>query len=174
MKNLVRFMIASLKTARFAIVAAFVVGAAGSALAADLPKEGNYDYTSCWSGVSHAITFSNTHSAFSYEMTGTSQSNPPGGFADKNTFRCVGINHALGGKNGGSAVCDAVDPQGDKRLAYFSFEGEKAVRETVAGTGKYDGIVMTASSVKPLGPFPTIKPGTFQACNRQTGNYKLK
>jgi hypothetical protein len=25
-----------------------------------------------------------------------------------------------------------------------------------------------------LGPFPLIKPGTFQTCNRQTGTYKLK
>ncbi len=28
-----------------------------------LPKEGNYDFTSCWSGVSNAIAFSKTHSA---------------------------------------------------------------------------------------------------------------
>lgn len=26
----------------------------------------------------------------------------------------------------------------------------------------------------PAGPFPTIKPGTFQNCNRQTGTYKMK
>jgi len=25
-----------------------------------------------------------------------------------------------------------------------------------------------------LGPFPMIKPGTFQGCNHQTGTYKLK
>jgi hypothetical protein len=25
-----------------------------------------------------------------------------------------------------------------------------------------------------LGQFPTIKPGTFQGCNRATGTYKLK
>jgi hypothetical protein len=28
--------------------------------------------------------------------------------------------------------------------------------------------------VHPLGPFPVIKAGTFQDCNRQTGTYKLK
>ena len=31
-----------------------------SACAAELPKEGSYDYTSCWSGVSNTITFSKT------------------------------------------------------------------------------------------------------------------
>lgn len=112
--------------------------------------------------------------AFSYEMTGASRSNPSGGFADKNTFRCVGENHSFGGKTGGTAVCEAVDPEGDKRLTYFFFQGEKVVRETVAGTGKYDGMVMTGSTVQSLGPFPVIKPGTFQSCNRQTGTYKLK
>ena len=42
-----------------------------------------------------------------------------------------------------------------------------------AGTGKYEGLVRTAS-VQTLGPFPAIKPGTFQNCNRQTETYKLK
>jgi hypothetical protein len=173
--KIVRLLIAlSGQTAQFALGVFAVAVAAGFAFAADIPQEGSYDFTSCWSGVSNAITFSNTHSANSYEMTGTSQSHPPGGFADKHTFRCVGVNHSLGGRAGGTAVCEAVDPQGDKRLTYFSFEGEKAVREAVAGTGKYDGMIMTGSSVKPLGPFPVIKPGTFQSCNRQTGNYKLK
>jgi len=32
----------------------------------------------------------------------------------------------------------------------------------------------TTTTVAPLGPFPVIKPGTFQDCNHQTGNYKLK
>jgi hypothetical protein len=50
-----------------------------AALAADLPKQGNYDITNCWSGVSNAIAFSKTHTTSSYELTGTSRSNPPGG-----------------------------------------------------------------------------------------------
>lgn len=175
MKELARWIIHRPEKALFVIAATFIVAiATGTALAADLPKEGSYDFTSCWAGVSNTISFSNTHSAFSFELTGTSQSNPPGGFADKNSFRCVGSNHSLGGKNGGIAVCEAVDAQGDKRLTYFFFEGDKTVREAVAGTGKYDGMVMSNSSVKPAGAFPTIKPGTFQSCNRQTGNYKLK
>jgi hypothetical protein len=175
MRQLAKWKLLSGAQAHLAIATAFVVASAvSSVLAAELPKEGSYDFTSCWSGVSNTIAFSNTHSAFSYELTGMSQSHPPGGFADNSAFRCVGVTHALGGRNGGTAVCEAVDPQGDKRLTYFSFDGDKTVREAVAGTGKYDGMVMTGSAVKPLGPFPTIKPGTFQSCNRQTGNYKLK
>jgi hypothetical protein len=48
-----------------------------------------------------------------------------------------------------------------------------ALAATLAGTGKYEGLQMGGTSV-PLGSFPSIKPGTFQACNRQTGTYKLK
>ena len=150
-----------------------VAAAVGSAFAADLPKEGRYDFTACWSGVNSVIAFSKTHSAFSYEMTGVVRSDPPGGLFDKNTFRCVGMNYSLDGKAGGTVVCEAVDPDGDKRLTFFTIAGDKVVRENVTGTGKYDGMV-ASGTVAPLGPFPTIKPGTFQNCNRQMGTYKLK
>lgn len=156
-----------------ALVAALAV--AGSAAAQTLPKEGNYDYTSCWSGVSNLIAFSKTQSAYSYEMTGTSRSNPSGGFADKNTFRCVGTNASIDGKNTGMAICEGIDPSGDKRLTYFSFLADgKVVRVTVAGTGKYEGMTTSASTVTGQGPFPVVKAGTFQDCNHQTGTYKLK
>src|SRR5882757_4887108 len=148
--------------------------AASSAFAAEMPKEGNYDYTACWSGVNNVITFSKTHPGSSHETTGTIRTNPPGSVFDKNTFRCVGMNASLDGKNTGSIVCETMVMDGDKRLAYFSVGNDgKVTRETVAGTGKYEGMV-TTGTVEPLGPFPAIKAGTFQACNHQTGTYKLK
>jgi hypothetical protein len=59
-------------------------------------------------------------------------------------------------------VCEGVDKDGDKRLAhYVSTPDGKLIRETVAGTGKYEGMVET-STTTPLGPFPVIKAGTFQ------------
>ena len=146
---------------------------AGVASAADLPREGQYDFNACWAGVSNAIDFSKTHTASSYEMTGTIRSNPPGGIFDKETFRCVGTTYALGEKNGGTTVCEAIVTDGAKRLTYFFASDGKVVREHIAGTGKYEGLT-TSGAVQPLGPFPVIKPGTFQDCNHQTGTYKLK
>jgi hypothetical protein len=155
------------------LVAALMVG--GAATAQTLPKEGTYDYTACWSGVSTVIAFSKTHSAFSYEMTGSTRTNPPGGMFDKNSFRCVGMNASFGGKNTASTACEAIDRDGDKRLAYFSLTSDgKVIREEIAGTGKYDGMVTSGTTVAPLGPFPVIKAGTFQNCNHQKGAYKLK
>jgi hypothetical protein len=107
-------------------------------------------------------------------MTGTIRSNPPDGMFDKNSFRCVGMNASLGGKFAGSTVCEAIDVDGDKRLSNFSLASDGSLtREIVGGTGKYEGMTMTGT-VHPLGPFPVIKAGTFQDCNRQTGTYKLK
>lgn len=147
---------------------------AGAAAAQSLPKEGSYAYTACWSGIANSIAFSKTHFAFSYEMTGTSRSDQPGSYGDKTSFRCVGMNASFAGKVRASTTCEAIDSDGDKRLSYFSTGSDGiTVREQVTGTGKYEGMV-TQTTVTPLGPFPVIKPGTFQNCNRQTGTYKLK
>ena len=158
---------------RYAL-ALLIVASPFSAFAAELPKEGSYDFTSCWSGANNVITFSKTHTASSFEMTGTNRSNPPGGVFDKNTFRCVGMNSSLDGKITASTVCEAIDGDGDKRLTYFSTGDGKVTRTFVLGTGKYEGMVNTTGTVQPLGPFPAIKAGTFQDCNHQTGTYKLK
>jgi hypothetical protein len=158
----------------FYLVALTGLASAGSAFGAELPKEGSYDYTACWSGVNNVITFSKTHTASSYEMTGTIRSNPPDGLFDKNSFRCVGMNASLGGKFTGSTVCESMDVDGDKRLSNYSLASDGSLtREIVRGTGKYEGMTMTGT-VHPLGPFPDVKAGTFQDCNQQTGTYKLK
>jgi len=138
-----------------------------------LPKEGGYDYTACWSGVSNPIAFSKTHNASSYEFTGTTRSNPSGGMFDKNSFRCVGMTDSFNGKVSGRTVCETNDGDGDKRLTVFSASDGKVTREFVAGTGKYEGMEFIGT-VEPLGPFPVIKAGTIQDCNHQTGTYKLK
>ena len=145
-----------------------------STLAGELPKEGNYDFISCGSSVNSAITFSKTHTASTWEQTGTNRSNPPGGLFDMSTFRCVGIYASLDGTVTVYGVCEAIDPDGDKRLTSFSFDDGKVTRGNAAGTGKYEGIVVTQNSFEPLGPFPTIKDGTSQGCNHLTGTYKLK
>lgn len=148
--------------------------AAGAAVAQTLPKEGSYDYTACWSGTNNVMDFSKTHTANTYEMSGTILSNPAGGLLDRATYRCLGIQTSFDGKQGGGNVCEAIDRDGDKRLSRFSLASDgKVTREVVTGTGKYEGMVEN-SKVSPLGPFPVVKAGTFQGCNHQTGTYKLK
>jgi hypothetical protein len=156
-------------------VLAVMLFTSAPALTAELPREGNYDYTACQTAVNNVISFSKDHTAYTYELTGTTNSNPPGGIFDKSAFRCLGINSSLGGKTTGMTVCEAIDVDGDKRLSYYSLMADGTVtREAVAGTGKYDGMVVSGNKFEALGPFPTIKAGTSQNCNRLTGTYKLK
>ena len=157
------------------VLALLIVASPFSALAGELPKEGSVDLTSCWSGVAtNVITFSKTHTANSWGLTGTNRSNPPGGYADKNTYQCVGLTASFDGKVTVTGVCEVKDADGDKRLGHYSFvDGKETFYNIVAGTGKYEGMTLT-STVEQLGPFPAIKDGTFQGCNRRTGTYKLK
>ena len=155
------------------IAAAFAVAVAGTAAAATLAKEGRYDTTNCSTVFSNRIDFSKTHWAQSYELLGTTQSNPPGGLGDGNSYRCVGMSSSFDGKSSGMTVCESVDHDGDKRLSTFSVQDNKTVRAQVAGTGKYEGMVQSGDFER-APAFPMVKPGTYQQCNRQTGTYKLK
>ena len=126
-----------------------MTGPSHERVAVELPKEDSYDYTACCSGVNNMITFSKNHTASSYEMIGTTRSNPPDGMFDKNTFRCVGMSASLDVKFTGSTVCEAVDVDGDKRLADFSLASDGSLtRENAAGTGKYEGM-KTVGTVHP-------------------------
>ena len=134
----------------------------GGALAADLPKQGSYDITSCSSGVSSAIAFSKTHTASSFELTGTTRSNAPGGAFDMTTFRCVGMSSSIEGRNTGMNLCEVIDKDGDKYLVRNTNEGPKSVLETLAGTGKYEGMVRTGTA-ESVGQFPTINQAPSRA-----------
>lgn len=157
------------------LVTAALLAVAATARAADLPKEGSYDFTACWAGTASMVAFSKTHWANTFEMTGATRSNPPGGMFDKHSFRCVGTNATFDKRPQFLTVCEAVDRDGHKRLTHFQTGADgKLDRRFIAGTGKYEGMTDTSSGIETFGPFPTIKPGTFQNCNRQTGTYKLK
>jgi hypothetical protein len=147
---------------------------AGSAYAQTLPKEGSYDYTTCFTRNSTRIEYSKTHFAYSYEEIGTSVSNPPGALFDDEEVRCVGMSASFDGKRSGGSVCLGVAKNGDKRLARFWYDNDgKLQREAVSGTGRYDGMV-TTGSVKEVGQAQQVKPGTTKYCNLATGTYKLR
>jgi hypothetical protein len=108
------------------------------------------------------------------DFTGVIRATTPGGIFDGDTFHCTGIGMMVDGKLASETTfCAATDKEGNKRLARFTNNDGTINREQLAGTGKYEGLALTPTAVKPLGPFPTAKPGTFQGCNQQTGTYKL-
>jgi hypothetical protein len=156
-------------------VVTFVAAASGDlAVAADLPKEGSYDYRTCFTRNTVRIVFSDAHSAWSYNETGTTVSTTPGGMFDGESMRCVGTTARSNGKRIGISTCEGVAKNGDKRLARFQYDADgKLVREEVAGTGMYDGMV-TTGTVKAVVPEKEIQPGVTTFCNQATGTYRMK
>jgi hypothetical protein len=163
----------SFRKSAVTVISTALICVIGEAAAAEPPKEGTYEYTSCWAGTGSYIEFSKTHSGFSYEIVGTNRTNPPGGIFDMISFRCVGFSRNIEGKSSGVNLCEAVDKDGDKILAQNIAEGPTNKNTAITGTGKYEGIVRSGIS-ESLGVFPAPKPGSIQGCNHQTGTYKLK
>jgi len=163
------------KAARIVLLAILITAAIPVvALSADLPKEGKYNTTFCYSGVTNRVEFSKTDWAVTYEHSGAVLSNPSGGMFDKSSTRCIGMLTAFGGKSTNVTVCLVKDPDGDVRMLYSAPGPDgKRIRQVIGGTGKYEGMVETNTQMD-LGPFPTIKDGTYQGCTNNTGTYKLK
>lgn len=145
----------------------------GVAISQTMPKEGNYDYISCWSGTGNNIQFSKTHGFGSFEFVVNNRTSPPGGPFDMTAARCIGLGTQIDGKYSSSSYCEATDKDGDKFIVRNSIEGGKQIQEGIAGTGKYEGMTRIGTT-EPLGSFPRVKPDAITGCARQTGTYKLK
>lgn len=155
-------------------VSTFVAAISGGlAVAADVPKEGSYDYKVCFTRNISRINFSDTQRAYSYDETGTAVSATPGGTFDGERVRCVGTVLISGGKRTSLSICEGVATNGDKRLTRFQYGADgKLVREEIAGTGMYVGMVTTGTA-KEVEPTKEISPGVTTFCNQATGTYRL-
>lgn len=155
-----------------AALAATVPG--GLALAADLPKEGSYDYRTCFTRNTSRIVFSDSHRAYSYNEAGTAVSTTPGGMFDGDSVRCVGTVSISNGKRTNLSICEAVARNGDKRLTRYQYDADgRLVREELAGTGMYEGMVTTGVA-KEVVPPKEIQPDVTTFCNQATGTYRMK
>ena len=156
-----------------ALAGVLAVSAAAAAATQHLPKEGKLSYTACFSGTSKAVVLSKSHVAFSFDLTGENVADTPGTFFDHASFRCEGAGANFGKEHTSESYCLFLDPDGDKAMVRVTMRNGKWHRQDIAGTGKYDGMVVHAD-VQPMGRFPTIKPGMFQGCNHAAGTYKRK
>jgi hypothetical protein len=146
----------------------------GFAFAADLPKEGSYDYKACFTRNTTRIDFSDTQSAYSYNETATAVGISRGGLFDGESVHCIGSVAIFNGKRTNLAICEGVARNGDKRLTRFQYDADgKLIREELAGTGMYEGMVTTGTA-KEVVPPKEFQPGVTTYCNQLTGTYKMK
>jgi hypothetical protein len=158
----------------FSIAALLAAACSGTALAADLPKEGSYDYKACFTRNTAKIVFSDAHTAYSYDESATAVSATPGGMFDGDSVRCVGTVLVSNGKRTNLSICEAVSRNGDKRLTRFQYGADgKLVRDEVAGTGMYEGMVTTGVAREVVPP-RELQPGVTTFCNQVAGTYKMK
>lgn len=158
------------------ILLALAACTASIASAAGLPKEGTYDFTTCWTRNVTRLEYGPGKAAWSYDERGTAVSEPRGGMFDGDAVNCVGATVSLDGKSHGNTACIATSPDGSTRLSRVWYaEDGKVQRETVAGTGRYDGMVTTGTitTVRPP-PEPRAGTRTVEYCSRNTGTYKLR
>ena len=94
---------------------------AGTSLAGagEVPKEGTYDYYSCWSGTTSTMQLPGGAMAATNEVTGMNHAKIPGTMFDNSSFRCIGFTVTKDKVATGRTVCESVDADGDKRYASF-------------------------------------------------------
>jgi hypothetical protein len=155
--------------------ALWIAAMTGATFAADLPKEGTFDITACQVRVLNRVEISTSRSMSSYEQTGTSLSNPPGGLFDTGSNRCVGTATAIKGQIVEDiSFCITAFPDGGWIHRKFTRQPDGTYTwDLVEATGRYEGIKLDGKATTITG-FPMLKPDVALFCNRQTGTYKLK
>ena len=68
-----------------------LIAATSLASAGEVPKEGTYDYTSCWSGTTSTMQLPGGAMAATNEVTGMNHAKIPGTMFDNSSFRCIGF-----------------------------------------------------------------------------------
>ncbi len=141
-----------------------------SALAADLPRTGQFDFVACLAGKQISIAHSPAHSVGTVELLGTQRSSPPGGLFDSTSSRCVYSYGYLEGKYEAQGFCEFRDMEGDTYLLRVSRSpGQAGVLEGLHGIGKYAGMSLRGE-YDLSASFPDT-PGHVNTCVKASGAF---
>jgi hypothetical protein len=160
---------------RTLVVAAPLFAVALPAAAADLPKEGRFDFNYCMAGKTDYTELKSGLATGMFEGWAATYANGGTRAFDRQGSRCVGVYEIIDGKYRDYGVCTQVDADGDKWLMRFETGGDMGGKwVVVGGSGKYDGMTGSATYV-PVGEIPPgAAPGIYNKCNRNTGTYRMK
>ncbi len=168
-------MIRKSMTIMFALL---LIITAGTAVGAEMAKEGNGDYRSGKTGTPVVLAMGKERLQMNFEEIGVVVSAPENSPLHNASFRTMGTLHEIKGKWKGIGFVEWTRPNGDK--VYATFEGEgvlgggpsKSVLKFVGGTGTCTGIEGTME----LGNTPGIKPakkGVWNGISVGKFNWKI-
>lgn len=165
------------KTVLVLILGIVLLAVFGTEAKAQVPKEGTTSFSSAYSGTFKVVAMGQERLEMTYEFMGVNLGDTREDFNHAVSFRCIGALHAVKGEfNDLNAFCVATRPDGDQIFLIYKGAGKigvgsKGTGTIVGGTGKLVGIQgnveYTEFVVRPAAE------GTFQAFNRQKGQYKL-
>lgn len=141
------------------ILALLLLITAGTAIGAEMAKEGNGDYLSGKTSIPVFIAMGKERLQMNYEQTGVVVSAPENSPLHNASFRVLGTLHAIKGKWKGPGFVQWTRPNGDKVYATFEAKGvlggaSSSVLKFVGGTGTCTGIKGTLK----INGAPGIKP----------------
>lgn len=149
-------------------------GISSTAMAAAMPKEGNFDFNFCFVTDVNHIALSDSAGLGSFTNVAAIHSNPAGGAFDLQGARCFGFYSNVEGQYSESGYCEMKDVDGDRWIMKFTSGPDGSGSWTAAGgVEKYAGMAATGK-YRPLGMVPSVIAGKVSRCNRNVGTYKLK
>ncbi len=152
------------------MVAAILVAGPLSSLAADLPRNGQFEFTACLAGKQVSIAHGPDHGVGTADLLGTQRSTPPGGLFDLTASRCVYSYGYLEGKYEADGFCEFRDAQGDTYLLRIHRSpGQAGVLDGLHGTGKYAG--MNLRGEYDLSASFADTPGHVNTCVKASGTF---
>lgn len=132
-----------------------------------------YDLTMCLSGVSNTLLATKELVLYEYQGNGMTMSNHENKKFHGMSYRCIGTVKIEKGVSSGITYCKYMDADGDLVVGEAMRNGEENSWKFLYGTGKWQGIKGGGPAGAPVARGKPISEGTFQVCNRATGNFSL-
>lgn len=164
-----------MKRLKFAVMmGAALVASAAEAGKVNIPKEGGYEFDFCSIGSFKAMSNGEKVFVSHYEVVANLRTDPGGRAFDRMASLCYGTYSRLNGRHQENGVCELTDQDGDKWWMDYrgNSEGSGGSYTAAHGTGKYEGMNLKGQYVLDFWP-SALKDGV-QACNKNSGTYRLK
>jgi hypothetical protein len=147
-------------------------------MAADLPKEGNFNVDFIASGTFKATAIGKERALSTYEMNGLWLGK---GFGDHLTWHDFGLSDTTNGMQQFRGYSAGTDPNGDQIVADYASDGKFPADAKsysgkftfTTGTGKYAGISGGGTFTCHSPDFRTAAEGTYAQYCTDSGSYKL-